>query len=198
MYSFQNKKFIFIPLFFGLFIHSPSFGMHFNGVINGGYEFGGDRLCEVRYTDGTSSEIHAGSGFLFSGGLALKNLMTLGPLMVDAQFTTGFKLSGIKKATNVTGDFWRFPFEALLLGKMNIFRLGLGPTYHLFNALYGTGLLRSVQFCSAFGLVIQGEVLLNHEKYALGARYIKIQYKTKKNRITMDGSSFGVYCSLFF
>lgn len=164
------------------------------GVIHIGYEFGGDRVLDVKYDDGSSSTIDAGEGIVFSGGAAY----VVSP-EIAIQTTLGWKYQTIQQATNGGADFTRFPLDVIAQYSKSKLRLGAGITYHLSPTLSTSGAAStyspSRSFDDALGTVFQFDYM-TESGYIWGLRYTELTYKDKYSDV--DGGSLGFHMTRQF
>jgi hypothetical protein len=166
-------------------------------------EFGGDKIVDVTYSDGSTSNIEAGRGLLLGGGL-LFDLSSASPHRFEGQATLAIKWTGTKAASNGEVDWYRFPIE--LLGfyhnEEKNFRVGAGLTYQVGNEVKGTQAVAgaAMKFDNATGYVIEADYFVGQEKNAvIGARYTGISYKAQtSDAATINGNSFGVNFNYFW
>lgn len=159
-------------------------GVHFGFSVAGAFEFGGDSLATVYYTDGSSSDLHAGQGLLVSiGGHLQPNKRSPWDLML----TAGYKFD---RAGGSNGDlsFDHIPVE--LIGSYqwnNGIRVGAGPVYHTNVELKGSGDLSgqpALKYNNAFG----GEAQLGWKFVAL--TYTFISYQPSDSIIDVNGQLY--------
>jgi hypothetical protein len=137
--------------------------------------FGGDKLVDVLYTDGTSSAVTAGGTVYINAGAELRARDL--PLSVLA--TVGYQVSS---AGGSNGDyrFERIPFE--LLGEVDVIpnrlRLGGGVRYDTGVNLSSHGVVAApaTKFQNATGGVVQAEWMLS-SNFSVVARYVGIRYR---------------------
>ncbi len=167
-----------------------------------GLEFGGDKLVDITYSDGSNSDIRAGRGILLSGG-AVFVLSDTAPHRFELQPSLGIKWTGVKEAENGSVDFYRFPIEVLSFYRNtdSHFRIGGGVTYQVRNELKGTkdAALASTRFENALGLVLQGDFMVGkHRNMGFGLRYTAIKYEPKVGGDSVNGSSIGFIFTFVF
>ena len=169
------------------------------GVVRLGAEFGGEKLGEFQYSDGSTPEIVAGAGLLFTAGGAM-GVWTRGAHSVDAQLNVGLKYRTIPAASNQDVNWIRFPVEGLLFYRTPVgLRLGAGATVHLANVLSASGAVLNgrTEFQNTPGLLLQAEYV--RRSVAFDVRYTALQYKVSGDASgTVDASSIGAGLSLFF
>ena len=170
----------------------------FHGVARFGGEYGGDKLLEFEYEDGTTPDVTAGGGIVLSVGAGAR-LARLGRGSLEGQVTAGFKWRTIPPADNQDANWIRFPVEGLLFYRFPAgFRVGGGATVHLANAFKTSGavLNESLEFENTPGAIVQVEYLRRDVSFDL--RYTMLEYEVKSNGYTVDASSIGVGISFMF
>lgn len=100
------------------------------GIFNMGFDFGGEKLIEVQFSDGSRDDIKAGDGVYLAAGVGT----TFNDGKYDGQVTLGWKTTGIS-ASNGDIDWTRMPLEGLMFINHNKLRLGGGLAYHINNKL---------------------------------------------------------------
>lgn len=161
-----------------------------------GADFGGDKIVDVTYSDGSKSSIEAGRGLLLSFG-ALIGLSE----SFETQASVGIKWTSTKKATNGQVDFSRFPAELLLFYRVGDFRIGGGATYHFNNKVKGTkeAAVISGDFENAVGYIGQADYFFGAAKnIGFGAKYTAIEYEPKNSDTKVDANSFGLTFTYLF
>ena len=109
------------------------------GAIRFGGDYGGDKVLQFEYEDGSTPDVIAGGGLLLTAGGAL-GVFTRGAHSVDAQVNLGLKYRTIPAATNQDVSWLRFPLEGLLYYRTPVgIRLGAGATVHLRNVMEASG-----------------------------------------------------------
>lgn len=163
-----------------------------------GGDFGGEKVIEFEYEDGSTPDVKAGNGLLLTGGAAA-NLLTGAGHGVDAQVNVGVKYSTIPPANNQEVTWLRFPVEGLLYYRTpKGIRLGAGAAVHLANSIKASGgvVNGSVDFKATPGLLLQAEYL--HRNMAFDLRYTAMEYEVVKGGSgTAGASSFGAGFSFF-
>jgi hypothetical protein len=157
--------------------------------VKAGYDFGGDKLAEVTFTDGDTESIRANEGFYFGGGASI---------VTDAG-TQEIELSIAYKVGSVNGsngdvEFRRFPLEALWFYRFEKVRLGGGLTYHLNPELDGSGVVGGgldAKFDDALGLVLQADYRFG-EKLTVALRYTSIEYQVSGTSAKAKSNGIGV------
>lgn len=173
------------------------------GAIN--ITFGGDELVELMvedfFGDNEKEEINAGELFSLAGGLAFQIPMT----SIQLQGTIGYHVDGIF-ADNGDVEFARYPVELLALYRFNKHRVGFGVTEHLNPKLeldFDFGPEVATKYRDAFGLIVQYDYRIS-TYFALGLRYVDIEYEVKNNGYIynssqkVDGSHIGISGTFFW
>jgi hypothetical protein len=145
------------------------------GIFKMGYDFGGDEMVTVPFSDGSAKTIKANEGFYLGGGVAFLNEERTWEL--DLTLAYKFKLIN---ASNGDVTWSSVPFEALLFYRWDYFRLGGGVAYHINPRLEGTGVASAldIKFKDALGGIVQVDWLIT-ENVALGLRYTFLEYEAK-------------------
>lgn len=168
------------------------------GLARLGVEYGGEKVVEFVYEDGSTPDVTAGGGLLLTVGGAL-GVWTRGAHSVDAQLSAGLKYRTIPPASNQEVTWLRFPVEGLLLYRMpNGIRLGAGATVHLRNRIDADGdaMSGSVAFRNTPGFVLQAEYVRRNLGFDL--RYTAMEYELNGGFGTVGASSIGAGVTLFF
>jgi hypothetical protein len=158
-------------------------------VFVAGYDTGGDKIVNVKFTNGDSDSIRANEGLYAGGGISVlnddENIEFLG--------TVSYKYSSVH-ADNGDITWTSIPIDALLFYRMRSFRIGAGPTFVMSPRLKGSGIAGGLNTTvdNAVGLVVQADYLLG--KVAIGLRATFVDYKAggataKGNGV---GLSFGI------
>jgi hypothetical protein len=122
----------------------------FGWVVDGSFEFGGDVVAEVVFTDGSRQEITAGQGGTFSFGAEFRPTPRLG-----LRGTVGWKFA-TSAADNVAVMFTRFPLEAVASWSLNDdWRIGGGLVHHANINFDFDGLAPNVAFDPATGATLE-------------------------------------------
>lgn len=169
------------------------------GTVRLGADFGGERVLQFTYSDGSTPDMTAGGGLVLSAGGALQAFKS-GLHEMDAQINVGWKYTTIPPASNQEASWNRFPVEALLLYRTPIgLRLGAGAAVHLGNVLEASGeaLNDRVAFKNKPGFVLQTEYV--RRNIAFDIRYTLMKYEVESGGTgTVDANSFGAGFSFYF
>ena len=145
------------------------------GIFKAGFDFGGDDIVTVPFTDGSTSKIKANEGLYLGGGIAVINNAR------DWEFdlTLAYKFKMID-ATNGDVTFSRWPLEALAFYRFQRVRIGGGLTYHFSPKLDGSGVASNLDLTlkDALGGVLQADWRIT-ENVAAGVRYTFLEYEAK-------------------
>jgi len=122
----------------------------FAWVLDATFEYGGDPVVEVTFTDGSTQKITAGQGGTFSFGADFRPTPNLGlRTLVGWKFATS-------AADNVTLLLTRVPVEAVASWYFTPdVRLGVGGTYHAAVNFDGGGLGPNLAFDPAMGATVE-------------------------------------------
>ena len=175
---------------------SAQAGLH--GIGRFGLEYGGEKVLEFEYEDGSKPDVTAGGGLLLTVGGGAQ-VAAFGRHAFDAQVNAGLKWRTIPAATNQDANWLRFPVEGLLFYRAPAgFRLGAGATVHLQNALKASGsvLNDKLEFKNTPGFLAQAEYIRNN--FAFDLRYTMMDYEVESSSGTVDASSIGIGLSYLF
>ena len=165
-----------------------------------GFDFGGDTLATVRFTDGSTQSIKGNQGYYFGAGASI--LLT-DSKDVEVEGTVSYKEDSVT-ASNGEVIFSRVPIDVLAFYRFpEHFRVGGGLTYHVNPKLTGSGVVGNVNigFDNALGLVLQAEYLLppwspRTPKMSIGVRFTMLDYET--NGATVKSNGVGATFSIAF
>ncbi len=192
-----------ILLFFGFFAAVSSKAAKLSPVFTSALEFGGDKLIDVTYSDGSKSNIEAGRGIILGGGVNI-DLTETKPHTFEAQATLGVKWTSTKQATDGSVDWYRFPLELISFYRNTEkdFRIGGGLVYQFGNELKGSkdASNASAKFDNSTGYVIEGDYFLGTEKnMSIGLRYTGISYNPRISGAgAVNGNSYGFNFNFFW
>jgi hypothetical protein len=157
-----------------------------------GFEFGGDNLITVPFTNGSTASIKANEGFYFGLGTSILT----DSKDIEVEVSLSYKFTGIN-ASNGDVTWTRFPFDALVFYRLPQFRVGGGLTYHLTPKLDGSGAASNInaKFDDSFGVVLQGDYLLT-QKATVGLRYTTLEYKI--GGVSFNSNGIGVTFGMTF
>jgi hypothetical protein len=118
------------------------------GVLEFALEFGGDKIAEVLFTDGSRQSVVAGQGGTIAAGLEYRATPT-SPISVRG--TVGFKFLSTK-ADNANIGVTRIPLEVVTSYHIDKdWRVGVGVTAHTAVKFHADGLGQDISFGSAVG-----------------------------------------------
>ena len=169
------------------------------GAIRIGGDYGGEKVMQFEYEDGSTPDVMAGGGLLLTAGGAL-GVFNRGAHSVDAQLNLGLKYRTIPAATNQDVTWLRFPLEALVFYRAPAgIRLGAGATVHLRNVMEASGAVLNsrVEFENNPGLLLQAEYV--RKNIAFDLRYTALEYEVSGGGSgTVGASSIGAGLTFFF
>jgi hypothetical protein len=169
------------------------------GVLRLGVEYGGEKVVQFKYSDGSTPNVTAGGGLVLTAGAAAE-LFSRQAHSLEAQLNVGLKYRTIPPATNQDATWLRFPVEGLLFYRTPVgVRVGAGATVHLHNVLSSSGevLNDRVEFGNKPGVLLQAEYVRRNMAFDL--RYTALEYEvTKGGTGTVDASNVGLGVSFFF
>lgn len=165
-------------------------------VIVAGLTFGGDKIAEFQYTDGTSESMSAGGVLYFGGGAVFQ----VPDLPVEVQATVNYHFDTLS-AENGDASFTRIPLEAIGFYQINSeFKVGAGLGYHtgVEYDLDVDGVSSStVELDNSLATIIEAGWNLPNSSMSVGARYTSITY-TGDGIPDVDGSHFGLNAGFSF
>lgn len=168
------------------------------GAFRMGGDFGGEKIIEFEYEDGSTPDVKAGNGFLITGG-GVADLLSRAGHGLEAQVNVGLKYSTIPPADNQEVTWLRFPLEGLLYYRTpKGLRLGGGAAVHMANSIKASGgvVNGSVDFKPTPGLLLQAEYV--HRNMSFDLRYTAMEYEISKGGSgTVGASSLGAGFSFF-
>lgn len=140
----------------------PSPSHRFAWVLDATFEYGGDPVVEVTFTDGSTQKITAGQGGTFSFGADFRPTPNLG-----LRTTVGWKFA-TSAADDVTLLLTRVPVEAVASWYLTPdVRIGVGGTYHAAVNFDAGGAGPNLAFDPAMGATVE-----------LGWKYLALTYTT--------------------
>ena len=156
--------------------------------LQGGYDFGGDKLIIAQYVSGKEQKITAGAGLNIEAGAVISPSS-----LFEAQLSLGYKIDNAE-ASNGNIKFKRTYASAI--GSYNLGKgsIGAGITYHLSPKLTGAGVADSLntEFENTLGGVVQAGYKINKQSTA-GLRATIIEYEYSKTKKKVDGNSIGLF-----
>ena len=158
------------------------------GLIKAGFDFGGDTLQRVTFSDNTTETIKANDGFYVGGGFAF----VPDSLNLEMHLTAAWKYTGVT-ASNGEITFTRFPIEALGFFIADPFRFGGGLVYHLNPTLKRSGAVSGsdVDYDNAPGMVLQVDYRIS-ENIGAGLRYTFLEYEQGSRSIRANGAGVAI------
>lgn len=167
-------------------------------LFKAGYDFGGDTLVTVVFTDGSTHSIKSNDGLYLGGGISILNEAR----NIETEVSLSFKFDTIS-ADNGDVDWTRFPLDVLVFYRMPKLRVGGGATYHINPKLDGSGAASNVdlKFDNALGLILQADYFVMETKtltMSLGVRYTALEYKVKGGSASADSNGLGVTFGIRF
>lgn len=176
----------------------PGAGRPLGFLLRMGFDFGGDKLVEVRWDNGDKGTLRAGQLISFGAGFLYH---PNAPWALEG--TIGYKFDKVN-GSNGTIEFTRFPLDLVVAWAARGHRLGAGPTVHL-SPKYrcdATGLCdQTVSFDTAVGGILQyayGFRLGASAGLDAGLRYTFVDYEASAGPGSIDGSGFGFFFGGWF
>ncbi len=172
-----------------------SHAMEVRGLFNVGYDFGGDRLVTIIYTDGSTDFVDANRGIFFGGGVSL----VWEPAgAMETQLTLNYKFEETDPFASGGVKFSTTQFDAVQVFNVNPqLSLGVGLTHHMSPKVAGTGVISgTAQYDDATGGLFQVGFRLS-DRSQIGMRYTNITYKGR-GLADADGSGFGIFFNVGF
>lgn len=166
----------------------------FKPLVTFGYDFGGEKLVHVEYTDGDTADIKTNQGFRFGAGTVYVN--------EAGNFETELSVSyKVDRANGSNGHvaMSRFPVDWLAFYRAKQVRIGAGLTYHLSPKLTGSGVAENIEakFKNALGLIVQADFIGTKKSQQsgpfLGFRYTFLTYKEKETNTPIDADGPGIH-----
>jgi hypothetical protein len=197
-----KPSFVSLFLAFATFTPLAASAVTVTPVFTSAFEFGGETLVDVVYSDGSKSNIEAGRGLIVGGGANFE-FGDEAHLPLQIQSTIGTKWTSTKQAKNGTVDWIRFPLEVFAFYKIESanLRLGGGPTYQFNNSLKGSqdAAVVSADFENSLGWALEGDYFFGADKkLSAGLRLTRISYQVKGTSLSAAGDSVGVNLSYFW
>ena len=162
------------------------------GYVRVAGDFGGDRLVQFQYTDGTSSSVDAGRGISFAGGF-VTHVLASSAGSLDAQLGGGIKYQTMPQTSNQDAHWLRVPLDASLAWRSTSgFGAGAGATMHVLNKFSASGDVAngSISFDPAVGPVAFVEY--GKAEWQIDLRYTSLRYSAASRAGTLSASSVGV------
>lgn len=186
------RTFVLMLLLSGVSLSSQA--AEVRGLFNMGYDFGGDRLVTVIYTDGSRDSVDANRGFYFGGGISLVHDQAG---TMETQLTLNYRFEETDPLASGGVKFSTTAFDAVQVFNVNQASFGIGLTYHMSPKVMGTGVISgNTQFDDASGLLFQVGFRMS-DRASIGMRYTNIKYKAP-GLTQVDGSGFGIFFNFGF
>ncbi len=164
-----------------------------------GLEYGGEKVVQFQYEDGSTPSVTAGGGLLLTGG-AMYRAFSRNGHAIELQGQAGIKWRTIPAATNQDANWLRFPVEGLVYYRAPAgVRVGVGATQHLNNVLKASGevLDSRLEFANNAGLLAQAEYVRGDFSFDL--RVTSLTYEVSSGGTgDVGASSVGVGATWFF
>lgn len=172
------------------------------GEIRGQMGIGGDEIASVTYSDGSDSELKAGTYFSFSLGPIYQAWAAAGH-SVELQAMAGW--AGWSTGPENTDDrlsLNRFPLDVLAYygfkfpGRDMSLRVGGGMSYHMISGVSGSGSLDAVdlEVENSAGPVVDASLVFGI--VSAGVRYTSMNTVLEGVPSSLDGSSMGFYLGI--
>jgi hypothetical protein len=183
----------------------PTSKSDFGGELRGYMGFGGEKIGEVEYSDGSRSDLTLGTYFFLGVG-GIYSPWRWGDAGLDLEVLAGYaSWSTGPENTDDRLRLSRFPLEALAYyrhvlsdteGAEMLLRVGGGVSLHLIGGVSGSGSLEDVDldFDNAVGGV--AELALVYTVVAGGFRYVPMSYRISGSGRELGADSFGLFLSL--
>ena len=157
-------------------------------IVRAGYDFGGEAIAEVLFTNGERETIRANEGFYFGAGAS----MLTEARTMEIDLSANMKIGGVS-GSNGEVDWRRFTLEGLWFYRFEKVRAGGGLTYHVEPKLDGSGVVGGIdtRFDNALGIVLQGDWRFS-ESFTFGLRYTAIEYQVSGTSFKAKANGLGV------
>jgi hypothetical protein len=159
---------------------------------------GGDTLKRIKFENGDTDSIRAGSGVYIAFGVA--------HLMFDKQMDIGIKAGYLFDIITAKADdgsesvmsFTRKPIAAFSHYWVGRHCFGGGLTAHLNPIFTSRETADNAEYHNAYGAYAEYLFHFTGTGSALGIKYLNIDYKNKKTNKVTDGSAWGITFSQLF
>jgi hypothetical protein len=184
---------------------TPDEGSDFGGELRGYMGFGGEKLGEVEYSDGSSSDLSTGTYFFLGLG-GIYSPWRWGVAGVDLELLAGWATwSTGPENTDDRLRLSRFPLEALAYYRHTLsnaddnqmlVRVGGGVSWHLIGGVSGSGSLDGLELDidNALGGVMEAAFI--YTAFGIGVRYTPMTYRVSESGEKLGASSLGAFLSL--
>lgn len=153
------------------------------------FDFGGDRIADVSWSDGDSYTLRAGQLATVAAGLLYRSASSYA-----VEGTVGYKFDKVN-GSNGTMEFVRVPVDVVASYAWRWLRVGAGPTVHFAPTFRcrAPGLCDyKVPYDTALGAIAQAGLVTGMTGFDLGVRYTLIRYSGPGLR-SIDGSGIGFF-----
>ncbi len=184
---------------------APDEGSDFGGELRGYMGFGGEKIGEVEYSDGSRSDLSTGTYFFLGLG-GIYSPWRWGDAGIDLELLAGWATwSTGPENTDDRLHLSRFPLEALAYYRHTLsdaednemlVRVGGGISWHLIGGVSGSGALEDVELDidNAVGGVVEAAFI--YTALAIGVRYSPMTYRVSGSGEELGASSLGAFLSL--
>ncbi len=152
-------------------------GAHFALALTLGWQFGGEELVSVSWSDGGTSSLNAGDALSIAGGVLVEPFGGDSHVL-QLQATVGYNYTAIS-ASNASAKLTQIPVELLAFYRYrpSYFRIGGGLQYQIDPTFEskGLGIPVPVSFGNALGVVVQGDWVF-YESFTASLRYTFLSY----------------------
>lgn len=160
-----------------------------------GLDFGGEKLGELEFTDGTSDSLYAASGFYAELGFGHQTPVLENPNL-ETEISIGYKHDSTD-ASNLSISFSRFTTSLTQYLKVGDLRFGAGVTGHFRNKLSVSSPRDSVDDMvnNSYGLSVVADYRYNNQ-LLFGIKAVSMDYENYGE--SADANSFGIFMSSEF
>lgn len=184
---------------------STAQAVEIGGNLRLGFDFGGEKLATVKYSDGSASDLKVATFMTLGLGATLIPLRhDIHALQLDASVAfAGWNTGPDTGKSNDSLSLNRFPLELIAsyridLGPFVSLRAGAGIAYHLVTGVNGSGSLKHIQLDVGNALGAVGELSVLYRILGFHLRYTSMKYTFVATGAEMDASSVGLAMTLFF
>jgi hypothetical protein len=167
-------------------------------MIGIGFDFGGDELGSVTYSDGSTASVKANNGIVVNIGTLISNGKDSA---FSTQVSVGYK-SGGPRLWNRDVNWSAIPIEIVEQYNSRNMRIGAGISYQLNPQLKVNVPTANftTQYDNAIGLIAQIGWMPSKEHYSIDMRYtaIKFQVSGAPGTPLIDGNVGGLYLNYYY